>query len=228
MYKRQVERSNDAGNESEDDSLKFSSKYTVRQVFTNDEEAELEKYIKRCSDINYGLTYQDIQKLAYEYALVLNKNNIPEEWHVSRCAKKGWRIGFMKRHRTLSLRKPESTSLNRRIDLNKPKVEQFFENYKIVLNRHKFTPGRILNLDESGVMTVMKSPKIVSTCGKKQVSQIASAERGELVTFVGIVNAAGQTYPPVYVFPRVRNLPDLVTDAPTLSLALGNKTGWMT
>ncbi|KAF2901704.1 hypothetical protein ILUMI_04483 [Ignelater luminosus] len=35
----------------------------------------------------------------------------------------------------------------------------------------------------------MKPVKVVSTLGKKQVSQIPSAERGELDTFVGIINA---------------------------------------
>ncbi|KAK4882421.1 hypothetical protein RN001_005740 [Aquatica leii] len=42
----------------------------------------------------------------------------------------------------------------------------------------------------------MKPVKIVSTTGKKQVSQAASAERGESVTFVGIISASGQSLPP--------------------------------
>ncbi|KAF2887425.1 hypothetical protein ILUMI_18749 [Ignelater luminosus] len=45
----------------------------------------------------------------------------------------------------------------------------------------------------------MKPVKVVSTLRKKQVSQIALAERGELVTFVGIINAVGQSFPPVEI-----------------------------
>lgn len=37
-----------------------------------------------------------------------------------------------------------------------------------------------------------------------QVGQIVSAERGELVTFVGILNAVGDSIPPVFIFPLVR------------------------
>src|SRR5699024_2830770 len=68
---------------------------------------------------------------------------------------------------------------------------------------------------------------IVSTTGKRQVSQIASTERGELVTFVGIVNAAGRALPPCYVFPRIR-VNDFLIGAPNDSMALGNNSGWMT
>ncbi|XP_018575682.1 uncharacterized protein LOC108914356 [Anoplophora glabripennis] len=47
----------------------FSSKYTVCQVFTATQEAELVNYIKTCSDMNYGLTYKQIRILAYDYEI---------------------------------------------------------------------------------------------------------------------------------------------------------------
>ncbi|XP_072398357.1 uncharacterized protein [Diabrotica undecimpunctata] len=74
----------------------------------------------------------------------------------------------------------------------------------------------------------MKQVKIVSLKGKKQVSEASSAERGELVTFGGMVSASGQSLPPVYVFPRIKNMEDLIVNAPLSSLALRNKSGWMT
>lgn len=231
QYLRQhLRNQDDSGNESEldNDLPKYSSKYTNRQVFNTEEEMELERYIKRCSDINYGLTYVQIQKLAYEYAIVLPNCVVPKEWCERKQAKEGWRRGFMARHKSLSLRKPENTSLSRSTAFNKYMVDQFFDNLKKVLDIHKFPAERIFNLDETGVTTVMKPVKIVSTTGKKQVSQAASAERGELVTFVGIINASGQSIPPVYVFPRVRNIDEFMSGAPVSSLALGNKSGWMT
>lgn len=227
-YLQQNQILEDSGNESEEASPKYSSKYTNRQVFSLQEESELESYIMRCSDLNYGLTYFHIQKLAYEYGSALPNCKIPKEWHVERQAKDGWRRGFMERHPALSLRKPESTSLSRSTAFNKFKVDQFFSNLQKVFERFKFPPERIFNLDETGVTTVMKTVKVVSKTGKKQVSQAASAERGELVTFIGIISASGQSLPPVYVFPRIRNVTDFMTDAPVSSLALGNKSGWMT
>ncbi|KAF2896890.1 hypothetical protein ILUMI_09277 [Ignelater luminosus] len=96
----------DSGNDSDmtDDSLvQYSSKYTNRQVFSMAEESELERYIKKCPDINYGLTY---------------------EWHQAKRAKEGWRKGFMARHK----KEPESTSLSRSADFNKYKVDRFLDN----------------------------------------------------------------------------------------------------
>ncbi|KAI4458115.1 hypothetical protein MML48_7g00007138 [Holotrichia oblita] len=231
FLKKTLQRDVDSGNESEgEDSPKYSNKYTTaRQVFTTDEELQLENYIKKCSDMNYGLSYVDIEKLAFQFARALPHCKIPPEWQEAQKAKLGWRQGFMKRHPTLSLRKPESTSLSRSIAFNKHKINQFFDNYLHVLQRYKFTSDKIYNLDETGVTTVMKPVRIVATCGKKQVSQVASAERGELVTFVGIISAAGDNIPPIYIFPRLRNLGDLyMHNAPDNSLALGNKSGWMT
>lgn len=135
----------------------------------------------------------------------------------------------MKRHPDLSLRKPESTSLSRSMAFNKPVVDGFFEKYASVLEKYKFSADQVWNLDETGITTVARPIKVVSTKGKKQVGQIASAERGSLVTFVGIVNGIGGMVPPIFVFPRIRNPSEYLTEgSPMGSIALGNRSGWMT
>lgn len=134
----------------------------------------------------------------------------------------------MARHSELSLRKPESTSLLRSTGFNKDRVHEFFENYCSELEKYKFKAEQIYNLDESGVTTVMRPPRVVAQKGKKQIGQVSSGERGELVTFVGIINALGNALPPVYVVPRMRNPEEYITGAPASSLILNNKSGWMT
>lgn len=136
----------------------------------------------------------------------------------------------MKRYRNdLSLRKPENTSISRSMAFNKPVIEDFFVKYAYVLEKYKFKPDNIWNLDETGITTVMPPAKVVAPKGKKQVAHISSQERGELVTFVGMVNAVGGTVPPVFVYPRVRNPEEYLGDEyPTSAIALGNKKGWMT
>lgn len=134
----------------------------------------------------------------------------------------------MSRHPTLSLRRPESTSLLRSTGFNKDRVDEFFENYCSLLEKYSFKAEQIYNLDESGITTVMRPPRVVAEKGRKQVGQISSAERGELVTFVGIINAAGRALPPIYVVPRMRNPEEYITGAPASSLILNNKSGWMT
>lgn len=134
----------------------------------------------------------------------------------------------MARHSELSLRKPESTSLLRSTGFNKDRVYEFFENFCSELQKYKFKAEQIYNLDESGVTTVMRPPRVVAEKGKKQIGQVSSGERGELVTFVGIINALGNALPPVYVVPRMRNPEEYISGAPASSLILNNKSGWMT
>ncbi|KAK4884074.1 hypothetical protein RN001_000345 [Aquatica leii] len=47
---------------------KYHSKYTSTQVFSFEEECELEKYLVKSSRMHYGLTYRQARELAYQYA----------------------------------------------------------------------------------------------------------------------------------------------------------------
>ena len=88
----------------------------------------------------------------------------------------------MKRHRNISVRQPEATSLSRAMNFNKPNVNLFFEKLADVMERHHFHPEDIWNVDETGATTVMKPTKVVAKKGEKQVGSVTSAERGTLVT----------------------------------------------
>lgn len=221
---------NDSGLESESELPIYDrrmSKYASKQVFSSDEERMLNEYILKCSKIHFGLTYKQTRKLAYEYANKLNKK-YPVKWNIQKEAGIDWMKSFLKRNKNISLRKPENTSLARATAFNKHNVEMFFKNYQEVLEQYKFEPSRIINIDETGITTVLPVPKVLSEKGKKQVGQIVSAERGQLVTFVGIVTAIGNALPPLFVFPRVHSKPHFVSGGPSGSVALAHKSGWIT
>lgn len=74
--------SDDSGKESDNNTDHYSSKYTVSQVFSTQQEDELVKYIKTCLLMNYGLTYRNIRILAYDYAKFLNLKT-PPQWQVA-------------------------------------------------------------------------------------------------------------------------------------------------
>lgn len=204
----------------------FFSKYCSKQVFTVDQEQKLNEYVVTCSKMHYGLTLYQLRSLAYEYAKQL-KCKYPSKWDETKVAGQDWISGFRKRNVNITLRKPENTSLARSVGFNKTSVAEFFKNYECILTKYSFTPDRIINIDETGITTVMTTPKILAERTQKQVGQIVSTERGELVTFCGIVSAIGNTVPPIFIFPRVHYKPHFINGAPEGSLGLATKTGWM-
>ena len=120
--------------------------------------------------------------------------------------------------------------MGRASSFNKHNVQQFFSKYAEVLDRYKFQPSRIYNLDKTGVQTVLKPRKIVAKKGSKQVGAIVSAERGTLVTVELAVNALGlgNCVPPMFVFPSLKYKDLFIQCGPPQSIGPGNGSGWMT
>lgn len=140
------------------------SKHKHLQVFTDTKEKALAEYLIKISNINFGLTLLETKKLAYEYSEMIKLNdkmrNFPEKWIENKCAGKRWMRNFLRRHKILSIRKPENTSMARATSFNQSNVKSFFTNYLNVMSRYKFDASHIFNLDESSVPTVLQSPKV--------------------------------------------------------------------
>ena len=107
------------------------------------------------------------KKLAYELAL-RNEKNMPPSWHENKEAGSDWLAGFMKRNETVSLRKPEATSIGRTIGFNRVSIGIFFANLEVLLVKHEFGPAEIYNLDEAGTSTVQTPDKVIASTGIKQ------------------------------------------------------------
>lgn len=130
---------------------------------------------------------------------------------------------YRRRNTNLSLMKPENTSAARSYGFNKRDVTDFYENQKKVLRKHARTAGRIYNFDEPGVTIVQSTPKVLAQKNQKQVFQIFSAERGELVTFGEFIS--GNTIPPLFVFPRVHFIDQFLEGASEGRLGMAAKNG---
>ncbi|GBP42694.1 hypothetical protein EVAR_21969_1 [Eumeta japonica] len=90
---------------------------------------------------------------------------------VDKTASVEWLRGFMKRHKDLAVRKPESTSLSRATSFNKTDVGAFFEKLASLYGKYRFPPHMIFNADETGCSTVSAPPKIIAEKGSKQIGQ---------------------------------------------------------
>lgn len=156
----------DSGNDEKDDEIIVNnetgkSKFKSRQVFTDEEEKMLNQYFVKSSKIFFGSTLMQARQLAFDYAAFLQLKNIPDTWITNKSAGKDWVSSFMVRHSNLSLRKPENTNIARASAFNPHNVNLFFENYLKVMQKYKLQPERIVNLDESGITTVLDSPKVI-------------------------------------------------------------------
>ncbi|CAH1970304.1 unnamed protein product [Acanthoscelides obtectus] len=197
-----------------------------RRIFTTEQENMLADYLKTASKMCHGLTRHQAKMLGFDY--VVANDICPPKWKAVETATDDWLKGFMSRHKDLTVRKPESTSLSRATSFNKANVSTFFEKLNTVLQRYKFPPHRIFNADETGCSTVTNPPKVIADRGSKQIGQVTSAERGTLVTTLFFINAAGGFLPPVFVFPRVNYKDIVLNNGPPGALGLAQVSGWMT
>lgn len=195
-------------------------------VFTLDQEKDLVEHVLHLEERLFGITLTDLRILAYDLAV---KNNITHSFNNDKkMAGKGWLYSFLTRNPRLSLRNPEATSMARAKGFNRIAVEKFFDLLASLIEKYRFTPNNIYNVDETGILTVPNKPsKVLSLRGKKQVGSLTSAERGDLVTVEMCISAAGVYVPPMFVFPRVKENPRLMDDAPPGSSAAYHKSGWI-
>lgn len=204
----------------------MSRKYSLKKIFSNEEEASLEDYITTCSKMFYGLSITDCRKLAYEMAVANEK--VPHKWHECKLAGLKWHRSFRNWHPRLSFRTPEGCSLSRCTSFNRHNVGIFFENLQSIYSRSPhFADGRrIFNLDETATVTVQKSQKVLAVKGVKQTNKVTSGEKGTLVTTC-IIKASGQFLPPALVFPRTHFKEHMIRGALPGTLGLATPGGWM-
>jgi len=191
-----------------------------------DFETELCEHAKQLSDLYFGITKEQLCKLAYELAW---KNGMRHPFNVDKqSAGDDWFQGFIARNPTISLRKAESTSIARVIGFRRSEVNRFFDNLAQVYEKEKFDASRVFNVDETGMSTVqVQKQKILAPTGKKQIGKIVSAEKGETITAVVCVSASGTFVPPMLIFPRKNMNPRLLNGAPPGTIGTTSPSGWI-
>ncbi|XP_068907656.1 uncharacterized protein [Tenebrio molitor] len=190
-------------------------------------EDSLRDYALQMEDRLFGLTKKDICEMAYQLA---DKNGISNRFSKKKqSAGSTWFVSFLRRYPELSFRTPEATSAARARGFNKEAVAKFFAALDTCTEKHNITdPSQIYNMDESGIQTVpSKLSKVVAHRGRKQVGALTSAERGQNVTVVLCMSAAGYFIPPAIIFPRKRRNELLFSGAPLGTLKLQNESGYM-
>jgi len=193
-------------------------------VFSEEFESVLVSHIMAMERALFGLTTNDMRRLAFDLAEQLKLKH-PFSY-VSKMAGVEWLRSFLKRHSDISIRNPEATSLSRAVGFNEAKVNQFFTVYGEVLLKGNYSARQIWNMDETGITNVHKPTKILASKGKRQVGKICSGERGNTVTVICAMNAAGSYLSPFMIFPRKRMLDILMKGSPPGSVGVASPSGW--
>lgn len=198
-----------------------------QKTFDDAFEKELKDYIFQMESRFFGITNIELRQMAFELA---EKNKIDHNFNKNKkSAGKKWLYSFRRRHKDISIRKPEATSYARATGFNKVAVNKFFELLKDLIDTHQLDGSRIFNCDESGMKTVQQQQaKVLAKSSKRQVGSLTSQERGRNVTVICTVSACGQYVPPCLIFPRKRENPILMDNAPTAAKGFFNESGWMT
>ncbi|XP_072392527.1 uncharacterized protein [Diabrotica undecimpunctata] len=89
-----------------------------------------------------------------------------------------------------------------------------------------FELSNIFNVDETGITTVQQPPKILALKEERQIEGMKFGERGVLVIVICCINAAGNTVPPLFVFPRVNLKIHMLKGAPPGAIGAANSSGW--
>ena len=81
------------------------------------------------SILNYGMTYKEFRHQAYGCGRRL-QSIFSSSWNENKIAGIDWLLGFVKRHKKLTFRKPGNTSLFRTTEFNETILMEFFDNFE--------------------------------------------------------------------------------------------------
>jgi hypothetical protein len=141
-------------------------------IFNEEQESEIEKQVLLLAKLFFSITPTELRRIAYEFAERNGKKNTFSK--ECRVASKNWLYGFVKRHPALSLRKPETTSIDRVLAFNGEEVQHFYSNEETVISKFKLPPTRIYNVDETGITAVQSPSRITGPKGIKQIGALTS------------------------------------------------------
>ena len=192
-------------------------------VFAED---RLVNYIVSMSDMGFGLSRQDIMRLAYEVA---EKSGISHPFKNGAAGRK-WFDNFMHRHSNLTFRKPQSLSYQRAKAVNSEIIEDFFAKLGAIYARLNLLtkPMLVYNVDETGVSLTQHKGKVITEIKRRNTHRVTACEKGKNHTVIACGSASGSCIPPMIIFPRVRIPPSFQANSPPGSLLAGQKKGWVT
>lgn len=199
-----------------------------QQILDKDTEKKFADRLIHLASRGFGITPKNVRKYAFQY---VQSQNINHNFNInSGMAGEDWFHRFMARNPHLSIRKPEGLSKARMNGMKKEKVTEFFKTLQKVIddNNLRGKPECMYNVDETGIPLNNRPPNIIAEKGSREVVSMTSVERGENVTVLACMNAAGQYIPPFILFKGVRKRDDFMIGMPSGAEVTMTEKGWVT
>ena len=183
------------------------------------QESQLVEHLKEVAYVGYGYRRKQIIPLATEYAVAAGIRSPESPLGTT------WFYNFMARWPELKLVQPSSLDVSRAKCVDEDIVNNYYLKLKEVLEKYDLVnaPERIFNIDEKGLSTNHKIPKVVSCIKLKP--QVVVSNRFN-VTVIGCGNAIGTQVPPFFVFPGKRMNQDYLNHTSVGTDGTVSESGW--
>ena len=181
--------------------VEIGSKQGPPTTLTIAEEQKLVDYAIHMAEIGYGRTREQICSTVKK---IIDSDGRPNPFHGNKPGRKWWAL-FKKRHPNISLRSPEHLQLCRVQCCTPEAIADWFIGFDQFLQMYslKDQPIIIWNADEAGFSLCPKTGKVVALRNSRNVYGITGNTKEQITTLCA-ANAAGDTVPPMHIFPGER------------------------
>ena len=190
-------------------------------VLSSEEEAILCDWLLEMNSIGYGRSIDELRiavQIKMAGQIFSRKTNLLYTWVKS----------FMIRNPIISQRQSESLPVNRASSCTHKTLTKWFSEFEEFLNNYGLLnkADRIWNADESGFPLKQRTGKVMAPRGTKSVYLISSGSK-EQITTLACINAAGQSIPPMHIFPGQRFHYNPLQDGVNGAYMGRSESGWM-
>jgi len=187
----------------------------------DEEEEELVRWLEGCAEVGCAKSIKEVRAIVG--AIVAKKQNT-EPVFVSH----GWWDRFRARHPHLSLRTGESLAYVHAVSTSRPILDKYFDLLEEVFSQNHLQdrPGRIFNLDESGLLLQHRPGRRIGMKGQRHVNVITSGSKTN-ITVLACVSASGYALPPMIIFNRKNLTPELTRGEVPGTIYGLSSSGWI-
>ena len=178
--------------------LEIGKKTGPPTILTAEEEKRIAEWALQMCRIGYGRTKEQILLAVQRF---IEKDGRPNPFSDNKPGRK-WFAALLKRHPQLSLRMPEQLESYRAIACTKEKLDHWYSDFIQFLELTEIPddPRHFWNADESGFCFCPRSGRVLAEKNMKDVYSVHGSNKEQITTLCAI-SAAGETIPPMHIFP---------------------------